>query len=294
MTLGDAMPKLWLVLGGSTLALSLSSPSLAAGGLDYRVYGMSGKREDTGAGLGFRGSLKAQRLKLEITEDFVRFANAHRQRLGRSGWYQRIGLNYLNERMYAPDASKVRISQYAGAWALGFQAKNDFLFEWGAGRVYLQGDEIGDRYAMHSEHQQRSYLEVGKRFVLGPNTLDIKGRYKRQRRATQKDPTRWGVKMQFYPRLNARISIDYDDHAGSTQLSVQRDWYFARYKYIDEKNYEWRVGLKFRYARLLEPKTWVRQWHRPGRLSLSSAFDHLVLNTQHRIRSAGGIRRQSH
>ena len=103
------------------------------------------------------------KLKLEGTSDFLKLGSVLKFNPLYKDLYFKVGLNYINQKMYSTANTSTRVNQYSGALATGYMLSDDLYAEIGGAYTKLNGSVFGD-YEIKDEKTSLAYLEVAKRW----------------------------------------------------------------------------------------------------------------------------------
>jgi len=237
-----------------TTALLLSSSLFASSiALDkdktINIYGVSSKinkDKSSSNGLGLMYDSEAIKAKIETTSDFIKFGSILKFNPTNSKWYIKTGLNYINQKLYAPDDTNAKVSQYSGAFATGYMIKDDLYIELGSSLTKLNGKTLGSDYKIVDETTKIAYLELVKRYNLSSGTFDISANCGKSYYEFKDNENSYGVGVDYYPANDIKVGYNYQNEKDniSNKYSFDYGYFFTSYQdNISTNTYDIKAGV---------------------------------------------------
>ena len=250
---------LGLVVGANASSGSVDEDSSSFGLQGYRdttinIYGVGAKvdkNQNSSAGLGLMLDSEDIKVKLEATSDFVKFGTVLKFNPIDGKFYIKVGANYINQKMYAPDSANARVNQYSGALATGYMFMDDLYIELGGSYTQLDGNTIGADYEVKDEETSLAYLELAKRWESSIGTIDTTANAGQVFHEFSDDEFSYGVGVDYYPMDNAKLGFNYQNEENNIAnvYSAQYGYIFAEYlDNISSETYQVNAGVKIAFT----------------------------------------------
>jgi hypothetical protein len=208
--------------------------------------------------------------------------------------YFKVGGNYINQKLYAPDSSSAKVNQYSGALGAGYMLEDDLYVELGGSTTHLNGKTIGALYSIDSETTNRSYAEIAKRFDTSIGTFDTTLSGGRLYRGLGKDENSYGVGVDYYPASNVKLGYyhAHSDSAISNTYALSYGYLTALYNdSLSSKSRYASVGVQFAFSDITDISTYKMPTNIKPHLSELHAFEQMTFGANMNIQSTNGVHR---
>jgi len=260
------------------------------------VYGVGAKidkDQKSSAGMGLMFDSEAIKVKVEGTSDFVKSGLVLKLNPFIKDWYFKLGANYLNQKVYAPDSTNTRVDQYSAALASGYMLSDDFYAEVGGSYTKLNGEVFG-LYEIKDETTKLAYLEVAKRWESAIGTLDTTANAGRVFYEYKENESSYGVGVDYYPLDNAKLSYSYQHEKVNIVNAYSMHYSFLFVEYVDNisrNSYQLNAGLKLAFDELFDFTTYRAPQNIKSHLSELHRFENLTLTSNMQLQSTAGVQK---
>ncbi|WP_372999290.1 hypothetical protein [Sulfurimonas sp.] len=236
--------KIILLIALAILGLVGSLSASSKRDTTLNIYGVGARTDSTQsvkAGAGIMLDSEIVKLKVEGTSDYIKSGLVLKYNPFTENWYIKVGANYINQKMYAPDDSTARVNQYSGALGTGYMIMDDLYVEIGGSVTQLKGSMVGADYEVKNEKTNLAYLEVAKRWESFIGTIDTTANAGRVYHELSRDENSYGAGVDYYPLDNAKLGYkhQYEKNNISNVYSTQYSLFFAEYAdNISTKTYQ--------------------------------------------------------
>jgi len=259
----------------------------------YGVGAKTDKNQDSSAGMGLMFDSEDIKVKMEGTSDFFKIGGVYKFNLYNPNLYFKVGANYINQKMYAPDDTNTRVNQYSGALSSGYMISNDFYVEIGGAYTQLNGKVFGD-YEVKDEQTSLAYLEVAKRWETGIGTLDTTANGGQVFHEYVDNEFSGGVGVDYYPMDNTKLSYtyQYEKNNIANTYAAQYSFFFVEYAdNISLDTYQVNAGVKVAFDNLFDISTWKAPTNIKSHLSELHRFESIAFSTNMDIQSGAGVQK---
>ncbi|MBT5934090.1 cadherin repeat domain-containing protein [Sulfurimonas sp.] len=254
----------------------------------YGVGAKTDKNQDSSAGAGIMLDSENVKVKLEATSDFIK-TGAVLKFNPLEKYYIKVGLNYLNQKMYAPDNTNAKVNQYSGALGTGYMISNDLYIELGGSITQLDGSKVGADYEVKDETTSLTYLEVAKRWF---DVLDTTANAGQVFHEFSNDEFSYGVGVDYYPTNNSKLGFNYQNEKNNivSVYSAQYGYLFAEYvDNISSKTNQVNAGFKIAFTDITDFSTYSMPKNIKPHLSELHRFESIAFGTNMEIQSSAGV-----
>lgn len=278
------MKKL-LVTGLVSLGLVCGANASQERDTTINIYGVGAKidkNQNSSAGAGIMFDSEEVKVKLEATSDFIKTGAVLKFNPFMEDWYFKLGLNYINQNMYAPDDTNDKVNQYSGALGTGYMINNDLYFEVGGAYTQLDGNTIGNDYEVRDETTSLAYLEVAKRWESSFGTIDTTANAGQVFHEFSDDEFSYGVGVDYYPTDNSKLGFNYQNEENNivSVYSAQYGFVFAEYvDNISTETYQVNAGVKIAFTDLTDFSTYGMPTNIKPHLSELHRFESVAFGT---------------
>jgi len=259
----------------------------------YGVGAKTDKDQDSSAGMGIMFDSEAIKVKVEGTSDFIKSGAVLKLNPFNPNLYFKLGLNYINQKMYSPVNTSTRVNQYSGALSSGYMLRDDFYVEIGGAYTKLDGKVFGD-YEIKDETTSLAYLEVAKRWNTPLGTLDTTANGGQVFHEYVKDEFSGGVGIDYYPMNNAKIGYNYQYEQNNIAniYSAQYSFFFVEYAdNISLDTYQVNGGVKVAFDNLFDISTYKAPTNIKPHLSELHRFETITFATNMEVQSSAGVQK---
>jgi hypothetical protein len=259
------------------------------------IYGVGARTDSTQkshAGAGIMLDSEIVKLKVEGTSDYIKSGLVLKYNPFTKNWYFKVGANYINQKMYAPDDSTARVNQYSTALATGYMVMDDLYVEIGGSATQLKGSMIGADYEVKNERTSLAYLEVAKRWETTIGTIDTTANAGRVYHELSKDENSYGGVFDYYPLDNAKLGYkyQYEKNNISNVYSAQYGLLFAEYAdNLSTKTYQVNAGVKIAFTDITDFSTYAIPQNIKPHLSELHRFEAISFGTNMNVQSTNGV-----
>lgn len=277
------------------LAMVLSGSLYASNDSTINIYGVNEKTDkdqSSSNGIGIMYDSEELKVKLESTSDSTKAA-AVLKFSPMQNWYYKIGVNALNQKVYAPDNTNTRVNQYTVGLAGGYMIQQDLYIELGGSYTKLSAEVFGD-YEIKAEKTKDLYIEVVKRWELPYGTLDTTANLGRVNHQLSDNETSSGASIDFYPKdTNAKVGYRYQHEKNNivSTYSVQYNGFFLDYTDNLSADTDYvMIGIQFNFTDLFDFSTYTLAKNIKPQLSELHRFEDSLLN-HISIKSSAGVQK---
>jgi hypothetical protein len=263
------------------------------------IYGVSSKinkDKSSSNGLGFMYDSETIKAKIETTSDFIKFGSILKFNPTNSKWYIKTGINYINQKLYVPDNTNAKVSQYSGAFATGYMIKDDLYIELGSSLTKLNGKTLGSDYKIVDETTKIAYLELVKRYNLSYGTIDISANGGKSYYEFKDDETSYGLGIDYYPSNDIKIGYNYQNEKDniSNKYSFDYGYFFTSFQdNISTNTYDIKAGVKIAFNNLFDTSTYKKPTNIKPHLSELHRFENIVFNENMSVQSSKGVEKEA-
>ena len=278
-----------IVLVGLSLVVGASASERDTTFNIYGVGAKTDKNQDSSVGAGVMFDSEAIKIKLEATSDFIKTGAVLKFNPNNDNFYIKVGANYINQKMYAPDSTDAKVNQYSGALGTGYMINNDLYIEVGGSYTKLNGNTIGADYEIVDETTSLAYLEVAKRWF---DVLDTTANAGQVFYEFKDDEFSYGLGVDYYPTDNSMLGYKYQNEKDniSNTFSAQYGYVFAEYlNNISSETYQVNAGVKIAFADITDFSTYSMPKKIKPHLSELHRFESVAFGTNMEIQSSGGV-----
>jgi len=258
------------------------------------IYGVGAKTDalqDSHAGAGIMFDSEMLKVKFEGTSEVFK-TGAVVKLSPVQNWYTKIGINYVDQKMYAPDSSSARVHQYSGAAAVGYMAWDDIYLELGGSYTDLNGEKLGTAYQIVDEETGVAYVEAAKRWETPIGSIDTTANAGQVYYEFMDDQESYGVAVDYYPANNIKLGAAYQYEQDNISASYSAHYSLAFVEYsrnYSADTYYVTAGLKVAFDNLFDVSTWRAPANIKPHLSELHRFEQLVFSTNMNIQSTAGV-----
>lgn len=232
------------------------------------------------------------KLKIEGTSDYIKSGLVLKYNPFTENWYFKVGANYINQKMYAPDSSTARVNQYSGALATGYMIMDDLYFEIGGSATQLNGSMVGADYEVKNEKTNLAYLEVAKRWESFIGTIDTTANAGRVYHELSRDENSYGLAIDYYPLDNTKLGYKYQYEKNNILNVYSAQYGLAFVEYADNistKTYQVTAGLKIAVGDFTDFSTYGIPHKIKPHLSELHRFEEVSFATNMNVQSSAGV-----
>lgn len=232
------------------------------------------------------------KVKLEGTSDFIKTGAVLKFNPIANKWYIKVGANYINQKMYAPDDTNAKVNQYSGALGTGYMISNDLYVEIGGSFTELDGSKVGADYEVKDETTSLAYLEVAKRWESSFGTLDTTANAGQVNHEFVDNEFSYGLGVDYYPTNNSKLGFNYQNEKNniSSVYSAQYGYFFAEYvDNISTETYQVNAGFKIAFTDMTDFSTYAMPTNIKPHLSELHRFENVAFGTNMQIQSSAGV-----
>lgn len=258
----------------------------------YGVGAKTDKNQNSSAGAGIMFDSEEVKVKLEATSDFIKTGAVLKFNPIANKWYIKVGANYINQKMYAPDDTNAKVNQYSGALATGYMFMKDLYVEFGGSYTELDGAKIGADYELKDETTSLAYLEVAKRWENSFGTIDTTANAGQVNHEFVDNEFSYGVGVDYYPTNNSKLGYNYQNEKNNiaNTYSAQYGYFFAEYvDNISTETYQVNAGIKIAFSDITDLSTYKMPMNIKPHLSELHRFENVAFGTNMEIQSSGGV-----
>lgn len=284
-----------LVCGLMGLGLVVTAYATDVKDNSFSVYGVGAKNDknqDSSHGLGIMYDSEELKLKIESTSDYVKTGVMYKF-TPTTDLYFKLGGNYINQKMYAPDDTSDRVNQYSGAFATGYMLLNDLYAEIGASYTKLNGSKIGSSYEIVDEKTKQAYIELAKRWDVSDITIDTSANFGRSYYEFKSDENSYGGAVDVYPTNSSKISYSYQNEKDNiaSVYGAEYNGFFLEYaENHSSDTYTAKVGIKVAFTDLFDVSTYKMPTNIKPHLSELHRFENITFSTNMNIQSSEGVK----
>jgi hypothetical protein len=258
----------------------------------YGVGAKTDKNQNSSAGAGIMFDSEEVKVKLEGTSDFIKTGAVLKFNPIANKWYIKVGANYINQKMYAPDDTNATVNQYSGALGTGYMISNDLYVEIGGSFTELDGSKVGADYEVKDETTSLAYLEVAKRWESSFGTLDTTANAGQVNHEFVDNEFSYGLGVDYYPTNNSKLGFNYQNEKNniSSVYSAQYGYFFAEYvDNISTETYQVNAGFKIAFTDMTDFSTYAMPTNIKPHLSELHRFESVAFGTNMEIQSSAGV-----
>ena len=259
----------------------------------YGVGAKTDKNENSHAGMGIMFDSEAIKVKLEGTSDFIKLGTALKFNPFDGKLYMKVGGNYINQTMYAPDSTNTDVNQYSGAVALGYMFTDDLYLDMGGSYTNLDGKSFGV-YEIKDEETSLVYGEIAKRWETAIGTLDTTANAGEVFHEYVSDEFSYGVGIDYYPKSNIKLAYNYQNEKNNIAniYAVQYSFLYAEYaENISMDTYQVNAGVKIAFDDLFDFSTWKAPTNIKSHLSELHRFETMTFANNMGIQSYASVQK---
>ncbi|WP_303662764.1 hypothetical protein [Sulfuricurvum kujiense] len=261
------------------------------------VYGVNAKTDanhpsHNGGGLFY--NTEALKVMMENTAEFFKVGTVIKFNPFDEKLYFKLGGNYINQRLYAPDNTSAKVNQYSAALGAGYMIDDDLYVELGGSTTKLEGSAIGTVYAIDDERTNRAYAEIAKRFDTSVGTLDTTFNAGRVYKEFTKDENSYGAGVDYYPTSNVKLGYYYThtDNAIANTYSLSYGYLTASYsESLSQKTHYASLGVQFAFSDISDLSTYRMPTNIKPHLSELHAFEQMTFGANMNLQSSNGVHR---
>jgi opacity protein-like surface antigen len=261
----------------------------------YGVAAKTDKTQDSHGGLGVIFDSEDVKVKLEGTADFLKFGTVLKfNPLDDANWYFKVGANYINQKMYAPDSSTERVNQYSGSLASGYMFMDDLYVEIGASLTELNGGMLGTAYEVVDESTKLAYIELAKRIETSIGTIDTTANAGEVYHDFGSDEFTYGLGVDYYPLDNVKLGYKYQNEKNNIESTYSAHYGYAFVEYTDKistDTYQAIAGIKIAFDDLLDVSTYKMPTNIKPHLSELHRFEDITFGNNMSIQSTDGVKK---
>lgn len=261
------------------------------------LYGVNAKTSnlhDSQNGSGMFYNTEKLKVMMEGTSEFFKAGTVLKFNPFDDRLYFKVGGNYLNQKLYAPDSTNAKVNQYSGALGAGYMLDKDLYIELGGSTTRLNGKTIGTVYAIDSETTNRAYAEIAKRFDTSIGTFDTTLSGGRLYRGLGRDENNYGTGLDYYPTSNLKLGYyhAHSDSAVSNTYALSYGYLTASYSdNLSQNTHYASVGVQFAFTDITDISSYKMPTNIKPHLSELHAFEQMTFNANMNIQSTNGVHR---
>jgi hypothetical protein len=261
----------------------------------FSVYGVGAKtdkNQNSSKGLGLMFDTEELKVKIETTSDYVKTGAVYKF-TPFSDVYFKLGGNFINQKMYAPDNTNTRVNQYSGALASGYMLQDDLYLELGGSYTRLNGSKLGSSYEIVDETTKQTYFEVAKRWQVSEITIDTSANFGRSYYEFKSDENSYGGAVDVYPTNSSKISYSYQnekDNIASVYGAEYNGFYVKYADNLSNNTYTATAGVKIAFTDLFDLSTYKMPTNIKPHLSELHKFENITFSTNMNIQSSQGVK----
>ncbi|WP_419763941.1 MAG: cadherin repeat domain-containing protein [Arcobacter sp.] len=261
----------------------------------FSVYGVGAKtdkNQNSSKGLGLNYDTEELKVKIETTSDYVKTGAVYKF-TPMTNLYFKVGGNFINQKMYAPDSTNARVNQYSGALASGYMLQDDLYGEIGVSYTRLNGSKIGTSYEIVDETTKQTYIELAKRWEVSSFTIDTSANFGRSYYEYKKDENSYGTGLDIYPTNSSKISYSYQNEKDNiaSVYGAEYNGFFVEYAdNLSNNTYTAKAGVKIAFTDLFDISTYKMPTNIKPHLSELHKFENITFSTNMNIQSSQGVK----
>jgi len=259
------------------------------------IYGVNAKTnssQDSSQGLGLMFDTEELKVKLETTSDYVKTGAVYKF-TPMTNLYFKVGGNFINQKMYAPDSTNARVNQYSGAIAGGYMLQDDLYIELGGSYTKLNGSKLGSSYEIVDETTKQTYIELAKRWQISDVTIDTSANFGRSYYEFKSDENSYGGALDIYPTNSSKISYSYQNEKDNiaSVYGLEYKGFFVEYSdNLSNNTYTAKAGVKIAFENLFDISTYKMPTNIKPHLSELHKFENITFSTNMNIQSSQGVK----
>ncbi|MDX9796536.1 MAG: Ig domain-containing protein [Arcobacteraceae bacterium] len=261
----------------------------------FSIYGVNAKtdkNQNSSKGLGLMFDTEELKVKIETTSDYLKTGAVYKF-TPFLDLYFKVGGNFINQKMYAPDNTNARVNQYSGAIAGGYMLQDDLYLELGGSYTKLNGSKIGTSYEIVDEKTKQAYLELAKRWQISDVTVDTTANFGRSYYEYKKDENSYGTGIDIYPTNSSKISYSYQNEKDNiaSVYGLEYNGFFVEYAdNLSSNTYTAKAGVKIAFENLFDFSTYKMPTNIKPHLSELHKFENITFSTNMNIQSSQGVK----
>lgn len=282
-------------LSAVPLSTDTNEPSSSSRDSLFSIYGISSKTnkdQNSSNGLGLYYNSEITKVKLEGTSDFVKLGSVFKFNPFTKNFYTKLGLNYIDQKMYATDNSTKRVNQSSGALAFGYLIQDDLYIELGGSSTKLNGGTIGTAYTLADETTNRYYLELAKRFETSAGTFDVSINGGTIDKELATDESSYGGAIDYYPNKHTKLGYIHSNTKDNIVNKVSVNYGYLVAEYTDntsQKTNQINLGLQLAFDSLFDFSSYKKPSNIKPHLSELHQFEEMTMGANMTIQSSGGV-----
>lgn len=259
------------------------------------IYGVGAKvdtDQNSHEGAGIMLDSEVVKFKFESTGDFIKSGAVVKFNPFTKNWYIKVGTNYLNQKISAPDSSTARVDQYSASLATGYMMMDSLYVEVGGSAIKLDGATLSPSYKIKDETTSLGYIEVARRWKNAFATVDITANASKVDYEFKRDENSYGAGVDIYPADNAMLGYDYqyEKNNMTSKYWAQYSFFFVEYaNNISLHTYQSNIGIKVAFDDLFDISTWRAPSHIKPHLSELHRFEEVTFGANMQIQSSNGV-----
>ena len=260
------------------------------------IYGVGAKVDADGessAGAGIMFDSEAVKVKAEGTSDFFKTGAVFKVNPFDANLYFKLGLNYINQKVWSVIDTSTDVNQYSGSVATGYMLTNSFYTEVGGSYTELSGDVFGD-YEIVDETTSLAYIEVAKRWESVIGTIDTTANAGQVFHEFTDDESSYGVGVDYYPMDNTKLSYAYQYEKENIVNLYKAQYSFIFVEYDDDisnDTYRASAGIAIAFDDLSDLSTYRAPKNIKTHLSELHRFENIVLNKNMNLQTTRGVQK---
>lgn len=240
---------------------------------------------DNGAGLYY--NTQNMKLKVEKSPDIVKTGAILKINPFQDSLYVKFGGNYLNQSLCNYDSSKKNVSQYSGAFGIGYALFPDVDLELGTNMTEVTGESGNTENEISNQTIKETYYQIAKRTEIPIGTIDVtlKGNQLYQTLSTKEE--NYGSSLNYYPDKNMRLGYFYMNSQNSIYSGYRLNYGYFTSEYannISDNTYAVTVGLKAKFTDILDFSSYAKPINIRPKSVRSHRFDDMVLSDNMNLR----------
>lgn len=253
----------------------------------YKITAPSDPIRTSESGAGLYYNTQNIKFKVEKSADYIKTGAILKINPFQDALYVKFGGNYLNQNLGYYDSIRKNVSQYSGAFGVGYALFPDVDLELGTNMTEVISDDRNTENEITNQTIKETYYQIAKRTEIPIGTIDVmlKGNQLYQTLSAKEE--NYSSSFNYYPDKNMRFGYFYMNSQNSIYSGYRLNYGYFTTEYannISDNTYALTVGLKAKFTDILDFSSYAKPINiRPKSVRLHR-FDDMVLGDNMNLR----------
>ncbi len=265
----------------------INTSNLASSMSIYKIKPKIDPKRISDSGSGLYYNTQNLKLKVEKTADYVKTGAILKITPFQDSLYVKFGGNYLNQNSSHYDYSKTNISQYSGAFGIGYELFPDVDLELGRNMTEVMRESDNTYSDINNQTIKETYYQIAKRTEIPIGTIDVTLKGKQLYQTLSAKEENYSSSFNYYPDKNMRFGYFYMNSQNSIYSGYHLNYGYFTTEYANntsDNTYAITVGLKAKFTDIMDFSSYIKPINLKPKSIRLHRFDDMILSDNMNMR----------